>query len=302
MKFFELKLLFSEEIARIRKDDAPQIRYIIIAYNNVLNAIKNTYDDKETVTKKKINDLQITDHMKNKLELMAKQTVPNSIKKQQKENKLFEELNELLGIGEKKAQELIEHGLTNINQLKQKKWFEKLNKDSQMMIEHRPLRHIPHGDIKRIESKITGFDDNIIISGSYRRNKPFCRDIDILFLSKSKTYIDKYLSYLEKYFNIWTYAAGPNKISTIIQYKKEENKYKADIFIADKTNYYSALLYTTGSKDFNVKQRSRAKKLGYLLNQDGIFKDGKKINKSTDDEHALFKILKMPYVLPEYRI
>ena len=66
------------------------------------------------------------------------------------------------------------------------------------------------------------------------------------------------------------------------------------------------LLYSIGSKKFNIKMRTLAKRKGYLLNQYGIFKykaDQKNISQSDEPIHVkserdFFKILDIPYVLP----
>ncbi len=307
MKFRELKLLFSEEIEKVKEKKLPQGRYILIAYNNVLREISNVYTDNEHVSEKRINELDITDHMKEKLISLSKKTISKYLKEKEKSHKLKEDLDKLLGIGSKKANELISDGLTNIRQLKSKKWFDRLNTDTQLILEHNPLRQVHWEDMHKIEEKITGFRKDVVIVGSYRRHKPILKDIDILFPKKSTNDIDDYLAYLKKKFynKIWIYANGEFKISTIIQpYKNNPDlKYKADIFICNKDNYFSTLLYSTGSKDHNIKMRATAKRKGYLLNQDGIFdiKTKKKINKPEDNEKKLFEILGMTYITPDKR-
>lgn len=178
-----------------------------------------------------------------------------------------------------------------------------LNLDTQLDIIHQPVHNIDHADVKKLEDKLTNFKKIAVLTGSYSRKKPTVGDIDILLLANSQKDIDNYLEYLEKVFNnkVWIYSNGPNKISLIFQ-PDPRRKYKADIFIANKSNYHSMLLYTTGSKNFNIRMRAKARKMGLLLNQNGIFDaNHKKVNKDTDDEKTLFKILDMDYVLPEKR-
>ena len=80
-------------------------------------------------------------------------------------------------------------------------------------------------------------------------------------------------------------------------------KYKLDIFRASGDTYYSNLLYSTGPKEFNIKTRSKAKQMGYLLNQNGLFKesDKKKINLPQDDEKKILSYIKLQYLSPENR-
>ena len=307
MKFGELEVLFSYEIENVKINlaKADSLRYIIIAYQNVLKKL-HQYSINEMVTEKRINALDITDNMKNKLNEMSKVKISKrmqaEIDKQIKINKLKQKLNELLGIGDKKINELIAVGLTSVKQLKLKKWFNTLNIDTQMSLMHDIVRLIDWQDVNKFEHKLTDFDDKIKIVGSYRRHKPVVRDIDILFCKENKS-VEDYLAYLKKTFsnNIWIYAKGNDKISFVIEPFGNGIKYKADIFITSLENYYSTLLYATGSQQHNIKMRTQAKKLNLLLNQNGIFKNGKKINKPSDDEKKLFALLDMQYVEPEKR-
>lgn len=314
MKIYELLYLFNLEIAKVKQKlaNSPTIKYIMIAYATVLQKIKNTFNFNQLATAARINALDITQHMKDKLIDIT----DTKITKRQEEvisdwrdkEKLRMELMSMIGIGNKKINELIDLGLKSVKQLTQKKYFNLLNLDTQITILHKPEREIPHADIKKIEPMITGFGKtDIIITGSFRRKKPILRDIDILFVEtaaskKAAPLINDYISYLKKTFNdkVWIYAQGDDKVSLILQYKQK--KYKADIFITTPDNFYAQLLYTTGSKNNNIEMRAKAKKLGLLLNQNGIFRGTKKINKTIDDEKTLYALLDMPYKTPEKRI
>jgi DNA polymerase/3'-5' exonuclease PolX len=310
MKFYELYFLFTKEMNKAKKayNNLPSQKYIMTAYNNVLKKLSTTYNDSTIVTDDKIYMLDITNHMKEKLidisyTKLSKAAV-EKIKVGHVTQKLKSELTNLLGIGEKKADDLIAEGLRSISQLRLKKWNEKLNLDTQIILKHEP-EYIKYAEISAIGHKLTTdfSSKNIMIVGSYRRNKPVMKDIDILFLANKSQKIDDYIAYLKATFknNIWIYANGPDKISFII--KSGNKKYKADIFIATPDNYYAMLLYTTGSRQHNINMRARARSLGYILNQNGIFdrKSGKKINRATDNEKKLFSILSMQYLLPPQR-
>lgn len=309
MKFYELLVIFQTFIkdVKINNKENPSLNFITLAYNNVLTELNNTFKPNEIITDEKINKTNLTTKMKTKLidliKLKITKKMEIEIKSLHKHAMLKKDLDSLLGIGEKKANGLIEQGLTNIKQLHLKKWFSQLNTDTQMILVHNPLRYIPHDDIAKIEKRFTNFSKDIILVGSYRRNKPFSRDIDILFKQTKTNTITKFINYLEKKFNnIWIYANGDDKVSFIFCPQSDTNiKYKADIFISDENAFYSNLLYSTGSKNHNIKMRAKARKMGYLLNQNGIFKNGKQINKPNDNEEQLFAILDMPYVKPNER-
>jgi DNA polymerase/3'-5' exonuclease PolX len=309
MKFGELMVLFWAEMDNIKAnaDTVNAARFVLIAYNNVLKKIQDTYSNSEIATEDRINALQITTHMREKLVKFTKIKLTKKIKDQEKINTIKKKLNDVLGIGDKKADDLIASGVTSINQLKQKKYFNTLNTDTQMTLMHDITRGINLAVVQKFADKLTNYNNNInkiVIVGSYRRNKPVVRDIDILFCTKSKNDVEDYLAHLKKIFNnnVFIYADGENKISFIIQPDpKVELKYKADIFVTTPDNYNSTLLYATGSQFNNIKMRARAKRMGLLLNQNGIFKNGKKINKPSDTERRLFEILELPYLEPDKR-
>jgi DNA polymerase/3'-5' exonuclease PolX len=309
MKFYELKILFNRLLDDVKKQDSPTIRYIIVAYNNVLQKISESFSDNESVTEKKLKSLELTKNMETKLLKLSETKISKGeatkMQTLQKTNRLKQQLDSLLGIGNKRADELIGLGLKTIGQLESKKWYSMLNTDTQMVLRYKPLRYIPHEDIKQIESKLIGFSKNATLVGSYRRMKPYVRDIDILFMPTPNRSLNGYLDYFMKTFhnNVWIYARGDDKISMIIQpHRNNDTRYKCDIFITNRDNHYSNLLYTTGSRQHNIKMRAKAKSMGLLLNQNGIFRDGKKINTSTDNEQKLFGILQMEYKKPELRI
>jgi DNA polymerase/3'-5' exonuclease PolX len=311
MKFYELQALFNKEMSDVKRNttNSPTHRFIMTAYANVVKKLRDSrYRDTSQITESKINNLDITKHMKEKLIDLNKTKLSaraeQELAKAHMTNKLKSDLIDLLGIGEQKADELIKDGLKSIAQLKLKKWNDKLNLDTKLILEHKPERHIKYNEIAALEQKLIGFNKKTMIVGSYRRHKPIMRDIDILFVANKKQTIENYIKYLEQNFknNIWIYATGQDKASLII--RAFGKKYKVDIFITTPDNYYAMLLYTTGSKQNNIRMRAKARSLGYVLNQNGIFdKDtGKRIDKPTDNEKKLFSILELNYIEPEKRI
>ncbi len=312
MNFDRLKLIFSIEMKKVKDNPAEKnTRFILAAYKKVLKIISSYHDDKEKVSASKINALPITENMKNKLLaiLMGRQV----IKKPEVADTLNIKLNNLLGVGKKKIDELIAAGLKNEKQLYTKKYFDMLNKDTQLMLIHKPLRKIPHEDIKKIEVKLTACPGLFVqLVGSFRRKLPYSKDIDILVRSNDINALDIYTDYLRRRFtnNVYIYTKGKDKISLIIApFLEKDNdepdralKYKLDIFRCGPETYYTNLLYSTGSKEFNIRMRGIARRAGYLLNQNGLFKNGKKINNHDDDEKALFSFLNMKYLRPEDRI
>jgi DNA polymerase/3'-5' exonuclease PolX len=60
-----------------------------------------------------------------------------------------------------------------------------------------------------------------------------------------------------------------------------------------------AILYFTGSKQFNQHMRGVAKDQGYLLNEKGLFKEGRSVQVRKEKE--IFTLLGVEYVLPKDR-
>ena len=142
-------------INSLNKDDD---KYKIIAYRNVIKKLKDFANKKskkkkeqsqQKLTNSDINFLNLTDHMKNKLkawrdegylgELIQKPSsslaLPNPIEKSQIKAKLMN----ISGIGSKKAEFLIDNGVTSVDQLTpESEWWKHLSIETQKVIENPP--------------------------------------------------------------------------------------------------------------------------------------------------------------------
>lgn len=278
----------------VDRDSTPYTktrRFSIIAYNRAIKKILDSHHDDDNITKKDVEKLQLTTYMKEKIKAYFGKNVPVSAEK-----KILKSLlSNITGIGSKKADFLISKGLKNIEQLTTKKYRDLLNADTQYAIKYNPMKKIPHTTIKKIAPMLTKFPNSIIVGG-FRRKKPFSKDIDIMIVSKNKNILDSYVTHLKKHFKTIVYIKGVDKISLFIKVKQY---IKLDVFRTIPASKYAMLLYSTGSKFFNIKMRAAAKKQGYLLNQNGLFKDGKKIN--IKSEKGFFTKLGIVYVEPEKR-
>ena len=81
---------------------------------------------------------------------------------------------------------------------------------------------------------------------------------------------------------------------------------RIDIRLIPKKSLAPAMLYFTGSGDFNVNMRTYALTKGYTINEYGIYKvkpNGKKgFRIKTDTEEDIFNVLKLDYVEPQNRL
>ncbi len=77
---------------------------------------------------------------------------------------------------------------------------------------------------------------------------------------------------------------------------KKHGHLRIDIEFLPEHEFQSGLLYFTGSKDFNIRIRSKAKALGYVLNQHGLFKGNERIHAYTEKE--IMNQLNMDFISP----
>lgn len=317
MKVYEVFFLFNKHLEESREKFPKKFKYIKIAYTNVVNKIKESYEIDSNLSKSNINQLDITNHMKTKLTFILTQKINAVDKKELKKSQLLDELINVAGIGKKKAEELINLGLTSIKQLNQKKWESHLNSGTILLIKNKPLRRITHETIKKLEKKFISFKSaKTKLVGGFMRKKPFSKDIDVMIVSDKKTIITDYIKYLNKQFSeIYVYAKGSDKASLVLRnpLQKATQFLKVDIFSSPVKYQHAMLLYAIGSKKSNIKMRGLAKRKGYILNQYGLYKrkvsvESEKFNIKKSDtpvsvksERDFFKILGIPYVTPTNR-
>ena len=79
---------------------------------------------------------------------------------------------------------------------------------------------------------------------------------------------------------------------------------RIDIMYTKPEEYPFAILYFTGSGDFNVRMREDALKQGYTMNEYSIkyTETKKKVNKIFNEESEIFEFLGYKYLNPEDRI
>jgi len=326
MNFGKLRDRFKNKAKEIRAEKAETSRFRSRSYERVVEILETQYNPKERVTKYKIQSLPITEYMKNKAieYLNDKSNTKGETKSNTKgetkltnlqKAKLKIELIGLMGIGLEKAQILIDSGLTSIIQLRMKKWKLKLPEETKAWLEYKPSKSIPNSDIKELEPyllKLTSKNREIILVGSYRRNKPTSNDIDVMIVSSNENIIDSFMKDLKKKLKnkAYDYSKGKDKLSIIIDVtdilkRSKKTVYKLDAFRVEPENRVSMLLYSTGSKSNNIEMRSKAKKLGMLLNQKGLFikKDDKLVKiPNLNKEEDYYKAIGLKYKKPYERI
>ena len=142
----------------------------------------------------------------------------------------------------------------------------------------------------------------ISTAGSLRRQKETVRDIDILVTSDNPQKIMDAFVKLPPVEEIQAHGETKSSIRT-------KNDIQVDCRVVEEKSFGAALLYFTGSKNFNIKIRQLAIKKGLKISEYGVFSaagglaSGRKNDKFVcgRSEEEIFKYLGMQYVDPELR-
>lgn len=224
------------------------------------------------------------------------------------ERKRYEELLKIRGFGIKGVEILLKNGITSLDSLlKNKEYQQKLNHNQLLGLRYyKDLNtKIPKNEVKELMINFYNFIKiPFDIAGSYRRNKDFSSDIDIIIkledILKKYNNIENFKNIIKNYpYYVNSLVTGNKKISLLMKSFLTGIIRQIDIIIVQKKEFYNALLYFTGSKEFNEKIRSILKKRGYLLNEYYLLKDNVKYYLKSEKE--IFEILKMSYIKPENR-
>lgn len=133
------------------------------------------------------------------------------------------------------------------------------------------------------------------ITGSYRRGEPTSGDIDLITMNVKPQDIVKTLG---KYI-VGTFANGEEKFLGLIQAPGTLPR-RLDIRIFPKESFYYGLLYNTGSQTFTIMMRTRAKQLGYKLDEYKL-EDSQGNHLPANSEQDIFNYLKVKYLTPQER-
>lgn len=230
----------------------------------------------------------------------------------------YKELLQIYGIGPKKAKELVNMGIYSIAQLREEYYKnpELLNEAQVLGLQYYEdsIERIPrsemvlHNNYLKLQAK--KFDLNTTITGSYRRKMPSSGDIDCLVyydkemltpVQSIKTFNDYIDTLIENNYIIAVLSRGDKKC---LCFAKIKNKVRRlDLLLTTPSEYPYALLYFTGSKQFNISIRKYALEMGYSLSEQSLtdVTSKKKVSGITS-EKDIFDFLDIKYVAPEKRI
>ena len=225
-------------------------------------------------------------------------------------------LAEVYGIGPKKAKELVENGITSIEQLRENQQL--LNDVQKVGLKYYEdiLKRIPRAEIQEFEQifesdfkKVATPNSRFEIVGSYRRGAQSSGDIDVIITSDSPSVFINFIDMLIKQKIILeVLSRGPTKCLVIAKIPSSDSARRVDFLYTSHEEFPFAVLYFTGSKIFNTVMRHQAQTMGLSMNEHGLYKmqeDGKKKGKKVDfqfhNEKDIFDYLNMEYKKPEER-
>jgi DNA polymerase (family 10) len=133
---------------------------------------------------------------------------------------------------------------------------------------------------------------SLSVAGSLRRRRETIRDIDILVVSEQPQKVMDTFTRLEPVKDIL--AHGPTKASI-----RTKDDIQVDCRVVEAGSFGAALLYFTGSKNFNIRMRMLAQKKGWKINEYGVFKGARSLAGKSEEE--IFKLFKLDYIPPELR-
>lgn len=209
----------------------------------------------------------------------------------------------IYGIGPAAIKKLNEQGIYYIEDLRNKE--DLLNDKQKIGLKYwsELTERIPRQEMdkhaKIISDAIKDYQHSIV--GSYRRGADTSGDIDVLIIGNKDT-LKEIIRNMGAYI-IETLACKDKKFMGIVRLGKGKIARRLDMLVTTPEEFPYAQLYFTGSKDNNVRMRTKAKQMGYRLNEHGmtIIKDGAREVENIRDEKDIFRFLDLEYIEPKNR-
>jgi DNA polymerase beta len=286
---------------------------IIQDYNKVIKSsddIRDYYD----------NNFRIGDKLLLKIDEIIKTGTLSVLPTKSVSN--IDKLTRIMGIGNKRAIDLVKMDINNITQLRgaYKNLRVLLTHEQQLGIKYYAnLQHkIPRKQMniynKIFKDLVKQLNPNLkyIMCGSYRRELQKSGDIDVLLSypelqqinhETNDSYIFQFIKKLKELgMFVDTISIGNTKYSGLIRLSaKNRCVRRLDIRVLPIESYYTGILYYTGNRDFNIQMRRKALELGYSLSEYRLLNKTNNTIIPITSETEIFEKLKMIYVEPKNR-
>ena len=223
------------------------------------------------------------------------------------------EISSVPQIGIVKAKQLVDKGIYSVKELKKhtdllhnkqklglKYYNELINNKS---FKAKPIERKEIDSFHTVLKGVSKTTCNFEICGSYRRGAEKSGDIDVLFTDDDPSCFAHMINVLTRDgVLVDHFSQGKTKwmgMGKVPGYSKHR---RIDLMYVNRKEFPFAILYFTGSKDFNETMRAYARTKGYTLNEHTIKKiDGNHVEHTITTEADIFKFLGLPYVTPENR-
>jgi DNA polymerase/3'-5' exonuclease PolX len=329
----DIKAIVLENLKVLRSlEQANKQPFKVIAYSKVIRALEThdlpIYDITDFENIKGIGK-GIMEKIKDILATGSTEKTKEALDRGSEKGKQFvavDELTKVMAIGPVKAQHLVEqYGITSIDTLRNKlQEIPDLLTDKQKLGLHHhedfALR-IPRKEMEKhnkyLFEVISKIDESLQfeMAGSYRRMMPDSGDIDVLVTYKSgrnsaggaEQSFRKVIEYLQgKKYLTDHFAYGESKYNGVARLPNHKHYRRIDFMYTSPERFPFALLYFTGSQEFNINMRKRALELSFSLNEYGLKPTSEKglenkLNMLMLTEQDVFEFLKMDYVEPHNR-
>lgn len=146
--------------------------------------------------------------------------------------------------------------------------------------------------------------DRIDVAGSYRRRKETVGDIDILAITESPAIVSQHFAAYPEIKKVE--SAGETRSTVMLR-----SGLQVDLRIVPPESYGAAMQYFTGSKEHNVKLRTKAVALGLRVSEYGVFRGGDDAAEAGDrwageriageDEAGVYEAVGVRWIPPELR-
>ena len=140
----------------------------------------------------------------------------------------------------------------------------------------------------------TGLASRISVAGSLRRRLEVVGDVDLVAASERREEFSAEFRSLPDVVEV--IGSGDTKTSV-----RFFDGLAADLRVVAEDAFPAALIYFTGSKEHNTALRGRAKRMGLLLNEYGLFQETDGSPVEADSEAAIYAALGLAWIEPELR-
>ena len=141
--------------------------------------------------------------------------------------------------------------------------------------------------------------DKLAYVGSFRRGLPLLGDLDMLVIPNFSE---------KECMEAFRIACADQKLLSnkdglsVCDVLFDGMPVPVNVFTTVQNQWGAALMYSTGSREYNIRYRSIAKDRGLLVNEYGVFdRNGKPISDSGYSERAVCRAIGIPWVSPSER-